>query len=82
MVFCPRGHSSDPLPPGWIGVDFWLTPPPLLLVHVVVECPLNNIRLDLPRLPKYYLNYLRLGSLREGYQTVFPSQTFALNSKP
>ena len=32
---------KGPLPtPGWTSVDFWLTPPPPLLVHVVVECPL------------------------------------------
>jgi hypothetical protein len=27
-------------------VDFWLTPPPPLLVHVVVECPLTGIKGD------------------------------------
>ena len=28
-------------PPGWTSVDFLLTPPPPLLVHLVVECPLT-----------------------------------------
>ena len=32
--------KGPPLPPEWTSVDFWLTPPPPLLVHVVVECPL------------------------------------------
>ena len=27
----------------WTSVDFCLTPPPPLLVHVVVECPLIKI---------------------------------------
>ena len=52
---------------------------------LILICSLSNSSLvpslTVPRLPKYHLNYLRLGSLREGYQTVFPSQTFALNSK-
>ena len=38
LGFGPRGHSKDPLP-GWTSVDLRLTPPPPLLVHVVVECP-------------------------------------------
>ena len=33
---------KGPPSPGWTGVDFWLTPPPPLVVHVVVECPLNK----------------------------------------
>ena len=32
---------KGPPPPEWTSVDFWLTPPPPLLVHVVVECPLS-----------------------------------------
>ena len=45
LGFGPRGHSRDPPPPGWTSVDFWLTPPPPLLVHVVVECPLTALEL-------------------------------------
>ena len=41
--FCPRGHPEIPPPPGWTSVDFLLTPPTPLLVHVVVECPLSSI---------------------------------------
>ena len=37
-----RGHSTYP-------VNFLLTPPPPLLVHVVVECPLT------PRRPPYVM---------------------------
>ena len=32
-------QDLDKFKAGWTSVDFWLTPPPPLLVHVVVECP-------------------------------------------
>ena len=40
---CPRGPPRPPPPPpGCTSVDYLLTPPPPLLVHIVVEWPLSK----------------------------------------
>ena len=54
--------QGTPPPPGWTSVNFWLTLPPPLLVHVVVEWPQTNIDFWTVNLPKmaivYFINWI------------------------